>query len=496
MPPVESSTDDLWPSEITPDLTNVDVAIVRTMPESDTKPAIRECEALFLDSIAAARHAIYIENQYFTNDALARALAVRLREPKGPEVIVISPKECQGWLEKTTMGTFRDQAFSLLIAADEHRRLRIVYPTASRSRDVPTFVHSKVMIVDDELARIGSANFSHRSMGTDTECDLAVDAAGDQNVRAGIRRMRDRLLGEHLGTTLDAVTRELDERGSIGALIDARESADHTLIRIEMPEEASEPSAVLQAAADPYEPVAFGSPAEPLVPAFDARTARTPLRIWIVPAVVLAAATAVAWKSSYWLVSTPEAASALWVGTAVFVVAGVLLVPLEFLALAAGVYFGAVRGSAVALAGSLAAAVIGYLAGRAIGAAGLTSWISPRSYRSLRQLSARGLADLIVLRLASVASAGSIHLLSGAGRVPFATYITGTFIGLAPALAALVWLGSLLRRTLLNPTLANGLTTIGAAVLLVAFASGLRAILLVRRFASTISGHRDRAEFG
>ena len=85
------------------------------------------------------------------------------------------------------MGAFRDGVFRQLIAADAHKRLRIVYPAASRAQDVPTFVHSKVMIVDDVLVRIGSANFSHRSMGVDTECDLAVDAGGDRRVRAGIR---------------------------------------------------------------------------------------------------------------------------------------------------------------------------------------------------------------------------------------------------------------------------------------------------------------------
>jgi hypothetical protein len=103
---------------------------------------------------------------------------------------------------------------------------------------------------------------------------------------------------------------------------------------------------------------------------------------------------------------------------------------------------------------------------------------------------------LVVLRLASVASAGSIHLLSGAGRVPFATHMAATAISLAPTIAALSGLGGLLRHTLLNPSVSNGFATIGAAVLLFALASGLRAFLLVRQFASAVSGHRERAEFG
>ena len=54
------------------------------------------------------RRSIYIESQYFTNDRLGDALAARLREPDGPEVIVVAPKECEGWLEQNTMGAFRD----------------------------------------------------------------------------------------------------------------------------------------------------------------------------------------------------------------------------------------------------------------------------------------------------------------------------------------------------------------------------------------------------
>jgi uncharacterized membrane protein YdjX (TVP38/TMEM64 family) len=179
-----------------------------------------------------------------------------------------------------------------------------------------------------------------------------------------------------------------------------------------------------------------------------------------------------------------------------FVLAGLLLIPLELLAIAAGVCFGALRGGFVALVGSLAAAVIGYVAGRAIGATGLTHWITRRSYRSIRQLSARGVIGLVVLRLASVASAGSIHLLCGAGRVPFGAYMAATAICLAPTIAALSGLGSLLRHTLLNPSLSNAFATIGATVLLLAVASGLRAFLLVRQFASAVSSHREGAEFG
>ena len=496
LPPVNNSAENLWPPEITPDFTDVNVAIARTMPATESQPAIRECEALFLDSIAQAKKTIYIENQYFTNEKLAGALATRLNEPDGPEIIIVSPKECHGWLEKTTMGTFRDTAFRLLLDADVHRRLRLVYPAASRSGDVPTFIHSKVMVVDGELARVGSANFSHRSMGMDTECDVAVDADGNPEVGPRVRRVTERLLAEHLGLPVETVGREIDRLGSIGALIDARRDADHTLVRIELSQQPVSPSEVLRAAADPDEPAAFGPSVGSLLPAVDATSVRSPLRLWILPAVVLLAASAVASRSSHTLDSIPGAPSSVWIGIGVFVLAGLLLVPMELLAIAAGVFFGALRGGLVALAGSLAAAVIGYLAGRMIGAEGLKRWMSQRSYRSVRQLSVHGVVGVIFLRFVTVASAGSIHLACGAGRIPFGTYITGTTIALAPAVYALSWLGGLLRQTLLNPTASNGLLTIAVAVLLLAVVWAVRAILLIRQFAPAVSSQRGRAEFG
>jgi phospholipase D1/2 len=506
LPALGQPTHDLWPSEVRPDLTDVDVAIARTMPGSEAEPSIRECEALFVDSIARAQRTIYIESQYFTNDTLAGALAARLREPEGPEVIVVAPKECHGWLEKSTMGTFRNSAFRAMLAADAHRRLRLVYPAASRAQDVPTFIHSKVMIVDEELVRIGSANFSRRSMGVDTECDLAVEAGGDPRVAAGIRQIRDRLLAEHLSLPVDAIAAEVERAGSIRALIDARESAEHTLVRIELAaEDETPPSEALRAAADPDEPVGVGSSVAQLVPPADATNRFRTLRVPMVAAIVLAAAamtsSALVGQSNFQdvhetLGTIPSMHWTFWIGSAAVVVANLLMIPLELSAIVAAVLFGPLRGGLMALLGSLVAAAIGYAAGRAMGAGGLARWMSRRSYRSVRQLGAHGIVGVVVLRLASVASAGSIHLLCGAGRVPFATYMIGTVIGLSVAITALSALGALLRHSLLYPSLVSGAMTIGAALLFIAVAAALRTFLLARQFAPSIASHRNRAEFG
>ena len=61
-------------------MTDVDVVIARTEPAYAGRPEVREVEALYLDSIAAAQRHIYIESQYFTSRRIAAALGDRLQE--------------------------------------------------------------------------------------------------------------------------------------------------------------------------------------------------------------------------------------------------------------------------------------------------------------------------------------------------------------------------------------------------------------------------------
>jgi uncharacterized membrane protein YdjX (TVP38/TMEM64 family) len=320
-----------------------------------------------------------------------------------------------------------------------------------------------------------------------------------------VTRIRNRLLAEHLNLTLDDVARGIDQAGSLRAFIDSRQMTEHTLLPIDLPaDNEAAPSETARAVADPIEPRAFGSAIEQLVPPGDATNGLRPLPVppvpLLVPAIALATmSTAVIWRSEFQSVqdviaSAPRVPTIAWLSAVV--IASLVFVPLELLAIAAGALLGLPRGSAVALLGSIIAAAIGYGAGRAIGPAGLARWMSRRSYRSARQLGARGLMGVLVLRLASVATSGTIHLLCGAGRVPFAAYMAGTLLAFAPAVVALAGLGALLRQALLEPTLSHGLTAMGAALLLTALAAGLRTLLLIRQFAPSVSRHRARAEFG
>jgi phosphatidylserine/phosphatidylglycerophosphate/cardiolipin synthase-like enzyme len=75
-------------------------------------------------------------------------------------------------------------------------------------------IHAKLIIVDDVLVRVGSSNLNNRSVGLDTECDLAIEA-GNDGERRSIGRLRERLLAEHLGVEPESVARALAAEGSL-----------------------------------------------------------------------------------------------------------------------------------------------------------------------------------------------------------------------------------------------------------------------------------------
>jgi phosphatidylserine/phosphatidylglycerophosphate/cardiolipin synthase-like enzyme len=73
-------------------------------------------------------------------------------------------------------------------------------------------LHSKLAIFDDRWLTCGSANLNHRSMGFDVECNLVLEATGAVH-RERIKRLRNRLLAEHLGMQIEEVAKALRTHG-------------------------------------------------------------------------------------------------------------------------------------------------------------------------------------------------------------------------------------------------------------------------------------------
>lgn len=219
---------DPWPDMMPSSLEDVTVAVSRTRAAHHTYSPLRESEALHLAAIASARHTIYLENQYVTSRVIAEALAVRLAEPDGPEVTVISTRQSPSWFDRVTMDRTRDGLIERLREADVHGRFSAWCPLTPGGGGV--IVHSKVSVIDDRLLRVGSTNLNNRSLGFDTECDLVVQAETEAQ-RDAVRTLRDRLIGHFLGCTgaafseavnqfetLEGAIRAMNRRGRLEAL--------------------------------------------------------------------------------------------------------------------------------------------------------------------------------------------------------------------------------------------------------------------------------------
>ncbi len=246
---------DPWPRRLAPQLRDIAVGIARTMPAYDGRPAAHEIERLYLDAIRSAEHTIYIESQFFAAVSIADALAARLQEPEGPEVIVVNPRYGESWLEQKTMDCARGSLLKRIRDADRYCRFGIYYPLNEQGE--PIYVHSKVLVVDDRLLRVGSSNINNRSMGFDLECDLAVEAQHERGTAWGIATIRNDLLSEHLGVTADAVAGAVNETGSVLAAIEGlRQPKGRTLRPLSVRELNDAEAALVEShIADPERPV-------------------------------------------------------------------------------------------------------------------------------------------------------------------------------------------------------------------------------------------------
>ena len=210
-----------WPERLRAEFTDVEIGIARTRAQWNGLHEIREIEELFVEQIRGAKRLIYAESQYFASRCIAEAIAERLTEAEPPEILLINPETAEGWLEQAAMDTARARLMHAIEEKDHASRFRMFIPKTSGGAAI--YVHAKLMIVDDEIIRIGSANWNNRSMGLDSECDVFIDARrpGNDHIVPAITRLRHSLLAEHCGIADDRIAPLLAEHGSMAAMIDA-----------------------------------------------------------------------------------------------------------------------------------------------------------------------------------------------------------------------------------------------------------------------------------
>jgi phosphatidylserine/phosphatidylglycerophosphate/cardiolipin synthase-like enzyme len=169
----------------------------------------------YLRAFAAAKHYIYLENQYFTDGVITDALVETLKAKTNLELIMVVPIKPDVIFYPSRQGKRIEQ---LRDAGGDRVGVftRWTYDAkgakSARPWVAPVYIHAKGAVVDDSWATVGSANLDGLSLdynlllsplvfGETTACELNLNMIPPTTgaVTKFAQFMRSRLFAEHLG---------------------------------------------------------------------------------------------------------------------------------------------------------------------------------------------------------------------------------------------------------------------------------------------------------
>ena len=512
-----------WPQHVKPDFENVTIGVMRTVAALEERDKdIREIERATVAAIGSAERFIYIENQYITSKTACDALVARMRENPDLEAVVVTTREPGGWLEAKTMGVGRQQFMAAFDEPPLAERIRFVAPLADAA--VPTddesakivvdgtlsiHVHAKVLIVDDKFMRIGSSNLNNRSMGYDTECDLAIEGKNAAE-REAIASVRNRLIAEHWGSAEQNVAAALAAGDSIHGALESlpsvpvfstahgarhprlqpwRRAARAPAYRRVEPIERDDTSGVdlVVQLGDPERVV---SADELVAQATGVRDPR-PLK-WAIAALGAAAIVALlVFGFSRLGLGMGDIASRIGVGIeslagnpwrvplvlAIFVLASIVSVPILALIGATVVTLGPMLGFITSATGTMLAATATFGVGRLIGRKPLKRWLGKKLDALEERISKRGVIAIALIRKVPVAPFTFVNMLIGAIGIRYRDFILGTALGMLPGIAAFAFVSERAIDAWRDPTPQNIALIAGAVVLWLSVVLGIQWLL-------------------
>ncbi len=442
----EPSGGNRWPASVPVHARGLICGIARTEVETAANPKVDEVARLFKACFAAARQFVYIENQFTSAADLAHVLAQRMQEAPSLRALIVLPQRHSSWLESQAMQSGRGRFIDPFVSAGVTDRVRFVYPVSrDRRSEAPVMVHSKLMIIDDHMLRIGSANLNNRSMGADTECDLVFEAASQEHSDF-IAQVRRRLIGHFCGVREDDIKRnEADLFAFIDDLSARRGPKSLEPIDFAAPT-GGEVVALAQSLADPERPLGLDRAASRMW------STRTILGVLGITAAL--AGLALAWYctplSGFANVGVVSAMMSQYanlhlaplLAIAAFVGGGLIAFPVLVLIAATAAALGPWQGFFTAIAGVILSALLLFAIGRVLGQKRLQRLFGRRAARVQARIVGKGIIAVTLIRMVPVAPFSIVNVAAGASKLTLRDYLIGTLLGMTPGILAMSALGS------------------------------------------------------
>jgi len=263
---LEAETGD-WNVQLLRSITNDSAAFsdamrLYTLTVKKSRKVEASIAAAYIKAIRSAQRFIYVENQYFLGSAFAwdkdnkinchHTIPIEIAEKVASKIaagedftaFIVVPLHPEGdpntaplqeilaWQRRTMAMMYRRVAAAMQSSGSSGHPtdylMFLCLVNREREEDVPEelesppaggkaemlrqsrrfmiYVHSKLMIVDDSLAIVGSANINQRSLGGSRDTEIAVSChqpdhivEGGQLPQGEVARFRMRLMEEHLG---------------------------------------------------------------------------------------------------------------------------------------------------------------------------------------------------------------------------------------------------------------------------------------------------------
>lgn len=152
-------------------------------------------------ALSRAQRLVYLEDQYLWSEQVGRVLDAALRRNPELRIVAVCPRypDQEGHL-KVPPKLLGQGLLLRTLSAEARERVTLLFPEDEQGR--PIYVHSKLCIIDDTWALVGSANLNRRSWSHDSELSVAVveaesrDREGDGDGEGFALRLRLQLMRE------------------------------------------------------------------------------------------------------------------------------------------------------------------------------------------------------------------------------------------------------------------------------------------------------------